>query len=375
MSQWPVEDARSADLLRMLTRPESAPVVDGAAGSASVGGLIITFSGACEACPSVLRLLPDQLKSVLANLPDIPPEIGCLLSAGPDSPFAAHPDHHVGVAVLLQAGVPARGDLEIAQVKGRGLPVADQHLANDLRPVVPLGLVALHLQPVPGEVGTKGAAPGQLAHGLRPVRSQVDAQLVLDCGDPFIQHVLMLPDACAGFGDVTIRNRSRTHRVALELSLSITPRAGNGESLRGVTPTREDISAIARRGLAPQAIFRSPIELAPRESLRRELVFVIRNPGAAPGVEHDEIALLPGESGPVALTCIDYCPAEIAITDRREKERQGKRRAEHGHPPPYPYRQDGRLRVSRPAGRCAVRYPEWRAARSLRQCTPPRSVD
>lgn len=84
---------------------------------------------------------------------------------------------------------------------------------------------------------------------------------------------------CAGFGDVTIRNRSHTHRIALELSLSIAPRARNGEALRGTTPTREDIAAIARRGLVPQAIFRSPVELAPRETLRRELVFVIRNPG------------------------------------------------------------------------------------------------
>jgi magnesium transporter len=39
------------------------------------------------------------------------------------------------------------------------------------------------------------------------------------------------------------------------------------------------------------------------------------NPGAAPGVEHDEIILLPGETGQVTLTCIDYCPAEIAIQD------------------------------------------------------------
>jgi magnesium transporter len=37
------------------------------------------------------------------------------------------------------------------------------------------------------------------------------------------------------------------------------------------------------------------------------------NPGAARGIEHDEIILLPGETGRVTLTCIDYCPAEIAI--------------------------------------------------------------
>jgi len=29
-------------------------------------------------------------------------------------------------------------------------------------------------------------------------------------------------------------------------------------------------------------------------------------PGAAPGIEHDEIAGLPGGSGHVAITCIDY---------------------------------------------------------------------
>lgn len=31
---------------------------------------------------------------------------------------------------------------------------------------------------------------------------QVDAQFVLDCGNPFVQHVPMLPDACSGGGDV-----------------------------------------------------------------------------------------------------------------------------------------------------------------------------
>ena len=40
-----------------------------------------------------------------------------------------------------------------------------------------------------------------------------------------------------------------------------------------------------------------------------------KNPGAAPGLEHDEIELLPSEAGRVSLTCIDYCPAEIAIRD------------------------------------------------------------
>lgn len=39
------------------------------------------------------------------------------------------------------------------------------------------------------------------------------------------------------------------------------------------------------------------------------------NLGAAPGVELDEIVLLPGGSGQVKITCIDYCPAEIAIQE------------------------------------------------------------
>jgi magnesium transporter len=37
------------------------------------------------------------------------------------------------------------------------------------------------------------------------------------------------------------------------------------------------------------------------------------NPGAAPGVEHDEIPLLPASGGQVSITCIDYCPAEYEI--------------------------------------------------------------
>jgi len=36
-------------------------------------------------------------------------------------------------------------------------------------------------------------------------------------------------------------------------------------------------------------------------------------PGAAPGIEHDEITNLESGSGPVSLTCIDYCPREISI--------------------------------------------------------------
>jgi len=37
------------------------------------------------------------------------------------------------------------------------------------------------------------------------------------------------------------------------------------------------------------------------------------NPGAAPGIEHDEIASLPGDSGPVRLACIDYSAEQVSI--------------------------------------------------------------
>jgi magnesium transporter len=40
-----------------------------------------------------------------------------------------------------------------------------------------------------------------------------------------------------------------------------------------------------------------------------------KNPGAAPGLEHDELELLPSIAGQVNVTCIDYCPSEIAIQD------------------------------------------------------------
>jgi magnesium transporter len=40
-----------------------------------------------------------------------------------------------------------------------------------------------------------------------------------------------------------------------------------------------------------------------------------RNPGAAPGVEHEEIILMPGESGEVTITCTDYCSTQVAVQD------------------------------------------------------------
>ena len=38
-------------------------------------------------------------------------------------------------------------------------------------------------------------------------------------------------------------------------------------------------------------------------------------PGAAPGIEHNEIADLPGSSGKVYVTCIDYSPGEVLVSD------------------------------------------------------------
>ena len=40
-----------------------------------------------------------------------------------------------------------------------------------------------------------------------------------------------------------------------------------------------------------------------------------KNTGAAPGVEHDEINLLPGKGRPVNITCIDYCPGEMTVQE------------------------------------------------------------
>ena len=38
-------------------------------------------------------------------------------------------------------------------------------------------------------------------------------------------------------------------------------------------------------------------------------------PGAAPGIEHDEIANLPGGAGQVRISCIDYCPDQVLIQE------------------------------------------------------------
>ncbi len=81
---------------------------------------------------------------------------------------------------------------------------------------------------------------------------------------------------CAGFGEVTIHNRSNTRKMALDLELIVIPRDPGCVSPCTHVPDRADLAAIARRGLTPHALFRNPVELAPREQLRRELVFVIR---------------------------------------------------------------------------------------------------
>ena len=40
-----------------------------------------------------------------------------------------------------------------------------------------------------------------------------------------------------------------------------------------------------------------------------------RTPGAAPGIEHDEIASLPGGSGQAHITCLDYSPAHVSFLE------------------------------------------------------------
>jgi hypothetical protein len=103
---------------------------------------------------------------------------------------------------------------------------------------------------------------------------------------------------CAGFGDVTIRNRSRTRSMSLDLALTVTPRdatAGAQPAPQAAMPSRDDLTAIARRGLSEQAIFRNPVALGPRESLRRELVFVIRH--ADTGLSDRDFALAVTDRG------------------------------------------------------------------------------
>jgi hypothetical protein len=99
------------------------------------------------------------------------------------------------------------------------------------------------------------------------------------------------PSLCAGFGAVTIANRSRARAMSLDLGLVITPHQHGRAAPHTAIPTREDLAAIARRGLSAPATFRNPVELQPRQSLRRELVFVIRNAGAGLSDRDHDFAL------------------------------------------------------------------------------------
>jgi magnesium transporter len=42
------------------------------------------------------------------------------------------------------------------------------------------------------------------------------------------------------------------------------------------------------------------------------------NPGASPGVEHDELIQLPSGTEPVSLTCIDYSPTDVQVQEVRD---------------------------------------------------------
>jgi hypothetical protein len=86
-----------------------------------------------------------------------------------------------------------------------------------------------------------------------------------------------LQSHCASFGEVTMCNRSRYRSLDLDLALLVTPRDRARAVPQTAMPTRDDLIAIARRGLVADAVFRGPVMLAPRQSLRRELVFVVRH--------------------------------------------------------------------------------------------------
>jgi hypothetical protein len=97
-----------------------------------------------------------------------------------------------------------------------------------------------------------------------------------------------LQSHCASFGEVTMRNRSRTRSLDLDLALLVTRRDHAPAVPQTAMPTRDDLVAIARRGLSAEAIFRGPVALGPGQSLRRELVFVIRQQaGGLSESDHD----------------------------------------------------------------------------------------
>lgn len=47
----------------------------------------------------------------------------------------------------------------------------------------------------------------------------------------------------------------------------------------------------------------------------QELDSHIQSIGAAPGIEHDEIVILPGGTKPARVSCIDYCPEQVLIRE------------------------------------------------------------
>jgi magnesium transporter len=46
-----------------------------------------------------------------------------------------------------------------------------------------------------------------------------------------------------------------------------------------------------------------------------EIEHIQHVPGAAPGIEHDEIASLPVGTGQVHISCVDYCPDQVSIQE------------------------------------------------------------
>lgn len=47
----------------------------------------------------------------------------------------------------------------------------------------------------------------------------------------------------------------------------------------------------------------------------QELDSHIQSIGAAPGIEHDEIVIIPGGTKPARVSCIDYCPEQVSIQE------------------------------------------------------------
>jgi hypothetical protein len=97
-----------------------------------------------------------------------------------------------------------------------------------------------------------------------------------------------LQSLCASFGAVTIENRSRWRSLTLDLALLVTPHERGRATPQTAMPTRDDLTAIARRGLSADAVFRNPVALGPGQRVRRELVFVVRPAtGGLSDADHD----------------------------------------------------------------------------------------